>query len=558
MSKDQISRVERPDGVSRRGFLRTSAGAGAAMLGGGALFSWGQAGVVGASASSRPAGAHLASSATPQRALVALQSALSSLDPPLVNAIPLASAVRHVIQSFVEIDADGKVVPILAESWEVADDKQTWTMHLRPGVLFHDGSPWTAEVAKLNLDRYLGNPDKFPRAQQYAFIDGVTALDDLTLELHTAEPHSGFLNWTSYFAMGFHSGAALDEFGDDVATKGVGTGPFMVREFVVGERLELVRFDDYWGGAAPLDELAVQTAPDASGRVAMLEAGEAQFITAIPAAQAPIVEGNGDLTLLATPSVRMVFVGINSQHEDLGDVRVRQALNYAVDSQAILDVVLQGRGTLATSVMPEIIPGHAAQSPYDYDPERAAELLDEAGWVLDGGKRSKDGRQLQLTINTTDGTTAGDRPTCEAIQAYLTDVGISVDIQVNDQNTYFATMQAESAITDTTLNFFGFGSNIVHATHALDVLNGSWSNINSIYARYRSEEFDAALAELKRTVDDEVAFDEVAARAQEIAWSDAPWIFLFSLDSLVGHSNDLEGAFDTPHEFWNLTRARRS
>ena len=126
------------------------------------------------------------------------------------------------------------------------------------------------------------------------------------------------------------------------------------------------------------------------------------------------MEGNGDLTLLATPSVRMVFVGINSQHEDLGDVRVRQALNYAVDSQAILDVVLQGRGTLATSVMPEIIPGHAAQSPYDYDPERAAELLDEAGWVLDGGKRSKD--VASSSSRSTPTERPGDRPTCEAIR----------------------------------------------------------------------------------------------------------------------------------------------
>src|SRR5690606_32920856 len=121
-----------------------------------------------------------------------------------------------------------------------------------------------------------------------------------------------------------------DEFGDDVALKGVGTGPFKVTEFVPNERLVMERFEDYWGEKALLDTLTITTVPDAAGRISMVETGEAQAALGILPSMTETIEQGGAATILSTPSVRMVFIGINSQNTKLTDVRVRQAFNYAV------------------------------------------------------------------------------------------------------------------------------------------------------------------------------------------------------------------------------------
>lgn len=492
-------------------------------------------------------------------ATVDIPTPVVSLDPPLINSLPVAAGVRHVMESFVSLDADGRVVPALAESWDVAGDKVTWTLHLRKDVEFHDGSPWTAAVAKRNLDRWLGRPEDFPRAQSYGFFKTITAVEDNTLEIVTDTPQSGFVNWLSYFAMGFHSGESLDKYGDDVGLRGIGTGPFKVSKFIPNERLELKRNAAYWGDEAKLAGLTVSTVPDASSRVSMVQTGEAQATLGLLPSMVPTIDNSNSAHVMSTPSVRMVFIGINSQNANLTDVRVRQAFNYAVDAEQILKTVIDDQGKLAASCMPEQIPGYAKQQPYGYDVDKATSLLDEAGWTVgSGGVRTKDGKQLKLTINTTDGTTTGDRATCEAVQGYLKAVGVVAGINVIDQNGYFAQMQDPSSIKTTTLNYFAYGSSIVDPTHALGIFEGSWSNVNSIYARYRSDAFDKAYQRIVTSVDAEDARNQACADAQKIAWDDAPWIFLFSLNSLIAVSDSLKGMLDTPQELYSLAQASRA
>ncbi|HET7415620.1 MAG TPA: ABC transporter substrate-binding protein [Arthrobacter sp.] len=503
-------------------------------------------------------GATSGSGGTEQHATVVLPDAISTLDPPLVNSINVAAGERHTIESFVSLDSEGKVVPALATSWDVKPDQVTWIMHLRKGVSFHDGSDWTAAVAKKNLDRYLGDPTKFPRAQSYGFIDRVEALDKHTLLIHTKAPNSGFINWMSYFALGFHSGAALDKYGDKIGLHGVGTGPFKVDHFTPNQELVMSRFAKYWGEQPKLEKLTLTTVPDASSRVNMLETGQGQVSVAIQPPQIPIVKKSNDMTLQSTPSVRMAFIGINSQNPLLTDVRVRKALNFAVDSAETLKNVLNGEGTLAQSVMPAIIPGYSEQTLYKYDPDAAKKLLDEAGWrVGPSGNREHDGQPVVLTLRTTDGHTPGDKLTCEAVQGYLSEVGIKTKILVLEQNDYFASLEDKSSISKTGLNYFAYGSSIVDPTHALGLLEGSWSNVNSIYARYRNKEFDAAYDRMVHAVADEAARNSAAAEAQSIAWDDACWIFLFSLNYLVANVNSIKNVQISPNEFYNLDKARR-
>ena len=489
-------------------------------------------------------------------ATIVIPVALVSLDPPLTGSTPVSSSLRHMLQPFVFLGPKGEAIPALAESWEVAADGMTWTMHLREKVKFHDGSAWTAEVAKMNIDRYLGRPADFPRAQSYGFIDKVNVLDDHTLQLHTETPNSGFINWMSYLALGFHSGESIEKYGDDVGLHGVGTGPFKMTEFVPNERLEMARFDDYWGPKASLDKLIVQTVPDPAGRVSMLETGEAQVVIQVPPTMASTVKDSGTASLIQIPSVRMAFIGINSQYADLKDRKVRQAFNYAVDAKSILKTIVGGNGALATSVVPEMTPGFVAQDPYPYNPKKAAALLDEAGWVLNSaGQRAKDGQVMQLTIRTPDGHTPSDRTTCEAVQGYLKEIGVQCDLQVIDYNVNFAELREEKSITTTSLNYFAYGSSIMDPTHALGIFDGSWTNLNSVFARYRSAEFDEQYKLIVSTVDDEKKLAAACKRAQETAWRDAPWIFLYSLDYLAGVDKSLQGVDVQPNEFYNMAAA---
>ncbi|WP_349903440.1 ABC transporter substrate-binding protein [Parafrigoribacterium humi] len=486
---------------------------------------------------------------------LAIPTPITTLDPPLINSTSAAAAVVPLLESFVRLDTDGSVLPALAEKWDVASDGLTWTMKLRDGVKFHDDSPWNAGVAKVNLDRYLSRPDYFPRAQGFGFIEQITSVDPLTLEIRTKYPHSGFIRWMSYYATWMHSGEAIREFGDGVGQHAVGTGPFKMTKFVPSQSLELERFKDYWGPAWQLKKLKAVSMPSDQGRVSSLQSGGSQVILNVPANLVKTIEKQSSLRMDSSPSVRMYFIGINCQLPELQDVRVRQALNYAVDKQAIVDTALQGLATISTSVMPKQIPGFAEQTPYSYDPEHAKKLFGEAGWVQDtDGLLKKDGKTLKLEISATDGMFVGDRSTCEAVQEYLKKVGVDVGLKVVDYNSYFSGLQDTESIKTATLNSFAFGTSIVDASHALGGFEGSWRNIVSAVSRYRNDEFDVHYNKMLATVDNEQERDEAARKAQEVAWADAPWIFLHEINNLTGSSQKLTNVKMGVNEFLDLSQ----
>jgi ABC-type transport system substrate-binding protein len=534
--------------VPRRQFIKLSAAAlGGTLLSGSILAACSDTG-------EEPTQARTGDTAREQ-ATMAIPNPVTTLEPPLIDSNILSGVVFHVMETLVAVDGEGQLVPSLAESWEVSEDRKTWHFQLREGVKFHDGSAWNADVAIVNLERYRNRVEEFPRAARYSFITKLEAQDELVLRVVTETPIAAFLNHFTYFASMFHSAEALETFGNEVALKGVGTGPYKVTNFVPGERLEVERFSDYWGTEPPIDELVFTTVPDDSSRVAMVETGEAHVITNVAHQLVATVEDNPELAVDRTESVRMAFIGINSQHANLTDVRVRQAFNHAVDKQAIVDSVLGGEGVVVRSVIPPVIAGYEAQQPYEYDPAKAEQLLTEAGWTrTNDGPLEKDGETLTMELKTTDGQFLGDRATCEAVQQYLSAVGVDVSLRVMDPTTYGAELAEESAIKNATLNYYAVGSSVLDPV-AIELFEGSWVNVNTVYTRYRNPEFDALYQEIVTTVDDEEARAAATQEAQRIVWADAPWIFLFSLNLIVGRDADLIDLQVRPHEFVGLSRA---
>lgn len=319
-----------------------------------------------------------------------------------------------------------EVIPGLAESWEVSDDGLTWTFHLREGVTFHDGEPWNADAAIFNYDRQL-NRDSPLFEQELNSVGGIllngivaaTKVDDMTIELVTERPMADL---PSMLALGaFGSPRAIEELGDSFAQNPVGTGPFRFESLERGRELVLVRNEDYYRGAPKLERLILRPVPEVTARMAALRAGEVQWIEVPSPDEVPALQAEGFQVLTNAYSHVWPWV-LNTTQPPFDDVRVRQALNYAIDRDAMAESLLQGTGAPALNYIPASDPGYSEDlAGFEFDPDNARELLAEAGYA--------DGFEMRLSFPTSGSGNMIPIPMNEALQRDLAAVGIEVVLE---------------------------------------------------------------------------------------------------------------------------------
>ncbi|GAB4547838.1 MAG: ABC transporter substrate-binding protein [Anaerolineae bacterium] len=301
-------------------------------------------------------------------------------------------------------------VPGLAESWQISEDGQTYTFQLRRDVVFHDGTPFNAEAVRINLERVV-NPDT--RSQKAAFLlgpfDSVEVVDEFTVAIHLSAPYAPLLDGLSQVYLGMASPAALAKWGPDYQFHQAGTGPFKFVEYVPNDHLTLVRNDDYnWGpaiydhpGPAYLDEIEFRFFSDPAGRALALEAGDADVMGELPPLDAARLRQDNRYIIIPVtiPGQPLGFM-LNTQRPPLDDVRLRQALIFATDRNAIVQAIFGGESPVATGPLTAVTFGHdpSLERRYRYNPEEARALLAEAGWVdADGdGTLDQDGQPLIL------------------------------------------------------------------------------------------------------------------------------------------------------------------
>jgi peptide/nickel transport system substrate-binding protein len=295
-----------------------------------------------------------------------------------------------------------KPEPMLATHWEVADDGLTWTFYLREGVKFHDGTPFTAEAVKFSLERILEFPAHLAHGLGYII-----------------------------------SPASVDEEGNVVEP--VGTGPFKFHEHLPGEKVVVVRNEEHWRGTPKLEKITFVVIPDHHTRIMALEAGEVDVIQFVPEGEVARLEAHPEITVLTTPSVRTHFLVFNTETEPFDDILVRQAVDYAINQEALVEHILDGigvpaRGPISPAIRWSI---HAELPEPKYDPEKARALLAEAGWKdTDGdGILDKNGKPFSITLLLT-GLRPQWPPMAEAIQAQLREVGIDVSLKVLEWGAY--------------------------------------------------------------------------------------------------------------------------
>jgi len=371
------------------------------------------------------------------------------IDPHQLADATTITVARQFTDGLTFQDPDtGDITPYLAESWDISDDSTTFTFTLRGGATFSDGTPVDAAAVKANFDDIVALGARSLIGSSYlAGVSSIEAPDESTVVVTFDQPSAQFLQATSTATLGLLSTDTLAKDADARCNGDlVGSGPFVLSDYQLDQSAELTRRDDYdWappdiarhGGAAYLDEIVFQIIPEVSVRTGALESGQVQGVESVQPVDQPTLESSG-YTILARSNPGLVNVLIpNNRRSAMADPLVRQALQVAIDRQGIVDTLYNDNYAPATSVLAATTPFYSDQSALlAYDPDRANDLLDQAGWVLgDEGIREKDGEPLVVKVLL--GTAE-----FEVLQQQLKAVGVDLEIDAGDPAQYLDKLQA--------------------------------------------------------------------------------------------------------------------
>ena len=471
-----------------------------------------------------------------------------TLDPAGQTTTLISNIVRMVVEPLFIIDVNGKLKPWLAEGYEVSSDGLTYTIRIKKSIKFHDGTPLTAEAVKFSLERILDLNVRVPGRHNYLVIKEIEVVDDYTVRIRLKHTFAPFISLLTDTATGIMSPNAVKKLGEDIVhnLKGVGTGPFKFVEWVKGDRIVLERNDEYWGGKPKLKKIIFKVVPDANTREAMLLAGDLDMIVLPPAADIPALAKRSDVKLWFSNASRTMFIGINTQYGPLKDVRVRQALNYAVDKEAIVKNVLLGLGKPLDAPIPWFFFSYKPLKPYEYDPEKAKKLLAEAGYP-DG---------FEVTLFAPNGRYLFDKEVAEAVASYLEAVGIKVNIRIHDWPTYVSLLFQPREKTQLQLFLLGFGVGTPdpHFQYYLSFHSKAFPPNGFNFFFYNNSEVDTLLDEAVKTLGPEKRAT-MYQRVSEILWHDCPWIWLYVQSYVVATSSKVKGLIMYPYEMFDLREA---
>lgn len=339
---------------------------------------------------------------------------------------------------------DGEVVPCLAESWEYTEDGKALTFHLREGITFHDGNVLNAEAVKTLYDYQMPN-ENFSGIAAVANLKSIEVNDEYSLTFRYDAPYFAYLTDFCYpEVMIVVSPDVLEEGNYQTMKDVVGTGPYMYEELVDGEYVRFIRNEDYWGDQPYYDEVIVKYIPESSSRLQALQNGEIDLIYGSSLVswdeyeQAISMDGvTGGVAQIDSETRNLV---LNASNPCLGDLRVREAIAYAIDKAAIAEGLTYGHEAIAESLFPEAIPYADVEldTQRSFDSSKAQELLDEAGWELNEatGIREKDGQALSLLF-TYDSGESMNKSIATTIKSQLSTVGIDVETEGQDMMTWW-------------------------------------------------------------------------------------------------------------------------
>ena len=356
-------------------------------------------------------------------------------------------AQEMLYETLVNITADG-YEGCLAESWDISEDGKTYTFHIRDGVKFSDGEVCDANAIKANFDAIIENKDRHTWLEMMNLLVGVSAPDDKTFVIELSEPYYPLLTElgvTRPFAM-ISPKAMKDGSTKDGVNAYIGTGPYVLTDFVTDEYAVFEANENYWGEQPEIKKITVKVIPDNQTRILALEKGEIDMIFGKNMIDADAINqytGNDKFTVSLSDPTSTRQIVLNTTKEVLADKEVRQALQHATNKQAISDGIFYGLEQPADTLFAETVPYCDIDlEPYAYDVEQAQSMLDEAGWVVGADKiREKDGQKLNIDLlYNSDSVT--EKAIAEYLQSEYQKIGISLNIHGEEEQSYRDNMKA--------------------------------------------------------------------------------------------------------------------
>jgi peptide/nickel transport system substrate-binding protein len=452
---------------------------------------------------------------------VAMNNEPNTFDPHMALGRHTETFLANIYDSLVKTGLDGQFIPGLAVSWEQLDET-TWQFNLREGVTFHNGEPFDAEAVKFTFDRVLDPATESTIATLLATIDRVEIVDPMTVNIITSQPDIVLLARVSELYGAIIPPQYSQEVGfDTLGVEPVGTGPFRLVEWARNERIVLEANEDYWRGAPQVSQITVRPILEDSTRISALLAGEVDLINTVPYARIAELEADANIRIETVPSPRIFYVVIDPREPPFDDVRVRQAMNYAVDVDAIIQSLYMGNATrLATAVDVAAVGYDPTIEPYPYDPEMARQLLAEAGYP-DG---------FDTTFNAFTGSIADHSQVAEAVVGYLREVGINAQMNMMEFGVFGPQRVANEAGP---LFIYSIGN---WAREPALILNWMMQGDGSLF--YQNPEILGLLEEALETFDPEER-SAIYTEVQELLREDAGFIYLLQADSVFAMQQDI-------------------
>lgn len=417
-----------------------------------------------------------------------------------------------------------EIEPALATDWTISDDGLEYTFNLREGVSFHDGTPFNAEAVKFNFDRMLdethpfADTGPFPLSFFFSSVDKVEVIDDLTVKFTLSEPYAPFMSNLASPTGLIVSPAAVEQFGADYGRNPVGTGPFKFEEWQSNTSVVASRNQDYWGGAPALEAAIFRPITDANTRVAEMLSGGIDVLLETPPDNVAQFRDDANYQVVEAVGPHVWYVMLNAKEGPFADVRVRQAVNYAVNKESLVNDVLQGTAEVSAGPIPPAFNWayNEEVDPYPYDPEMAKQLLAEAG---------AEGASLTFLVTEGGSGMLDPVPMGTAIQADLAAVGLDVEIQTYEWNTFLSEVNpglegkadmAEMAWMTSDPDTLPF----------LTLRTAAWPEEGGFNSSYYSNPEVDELLDAARVSTDQEERAALYKKVQEIAHEDAAWLFV--------------------------------
>lgn len=461
----------------------------------------------------------------------------ASFSPALVmEGISYNASSQQVYNRLVEFKrGTTEIEPALAESWHISDDGLTYTFNLRKGVKFHSNKlfkptrDFNADDVLFSFLRQLDkahpyhsvskgtypyfNAMKFP-----ALLKAIEKVDDYKVKITLTRPDATFLASLGMDFISIYSAEYADKMSaagkpETIDTQPIGTGPFVFSGYQLDQKIRFLANENYWKEKAGIDRLIFEIVPDAATRYAKLKAGSCDIIDFPNVADLEKMKTDPKINLLSQSGLNIAYVAFNTEKAPFDQVKVRQALNYAVDKKAILDAVYRGGGIVAKNPLPPTIWGYNNDiTDYEYNPEKAKQLLKEAGF--------EEGFETKIWVQpVVRASNPNPRRMAELIQADWEKVGVKAELISYDWGDYIKRTKAGELTAGT----YGWSGDNGDPDNFLSPLLGGSNIGNSNYARFKNDELDALL-EKATTLSDKKEREKLYQQAQVIIKEQAPWI----------------------------------